>query len=451
MRWHTPLVVPQTRYARNGELHIAYQTVGDGPIDLVVIDQWFSNVDAQWSFPPLARLLTQLASFSRVIVFDKRGTGLSDPVSIDSLPAIEEWSDDLRAVLDAIGSDRPALLSGVGAAYMALVFAATHPSRTSALVLVDPFARITFAEDYPFGAPMDRLVDDLERLRMGWGVTGGTMSFLAPNLMADRALADQFVRYERQSVSPGQAKAMLRLLYETDVRDVLPAIRVPTLVMHHADGIRVPVAHGQYVADRVSGARFLEIPGAAQYLWAGDSAGLVAETQAFLTGVRPVLEPDRVLATVLFTDMVDSTGQAAAMGDAAWREVLQRHHRVVRLALDRFHGREVKTTGDGFLATFDGPARAVRCALEIRNDLAAEDLTVRSGLHTGEIELTGDDVAGLAVHIAARIMALAGAGEILVSSTVKDLVAGSGLAFESRGLHRLKGVPDEWSLFAVRG
>lgn len=442
-------MLAQTRYARNGSLHIAYQTVGDGPLDLVLADQWFSNVDAQWDFPPLARLLPQLASFSRLIVFDKRGTGLSDPVSIDSLPTIEEWIDDLLAVLDAVGSERTVLLSGIGAAYMTLVFAATYPQRTSALVLVDPFARFAFADDYPLGQPTERLSQDLERLRAGWGVSGGTMNFLAPNLLEDRVLAERLMKYERHSVSPGVAKAMLQLLYEADVRDVLPAIRVPTLVLSHSSGARVGPAHGRYVADRIPGAKFLEVPGSENYIWAGDSGALVAEIQAFLTGARPVLEPNRVLATLLFTDIVDSTKRAAELGDRKWREVLDEHDRAIRQALERFQGREIKTTGDGFLATFDGPARAVRCALWIRAALATQGIDVRSGLHTGEIELAGDDVTGIAVHIAARVSALAGIGEVLVSSTVKDLVAGSGIEFESHGLHRLKGVPDEWRLFAA--
>ncbi|MDP9244959.1 MAG: adenylate/guanylate cyclase domain-containing protein, partial [Chloroflexota bacterium] len=433
---------PETRYARSGNLHIAYQTVGDGPLDLVLVDQWFGNVEAQWEFPPLARLLTELASFSRLILLDKRGTGLSDPVSIESLPTIEEWIDDLRAVLDAVGSPRTALLSGTGAAFMTLVFAATYPERTSALVLVDPSARLAWAADNAWGLPVDRLSDDLERLRASWGVGGGTMNFLAPNLLQNRTLAEQYRRYERQSTGPGAAKAMIALLYELDVRGVLPAITVPTLVLQHAQATRIGPAHGRYVAERIKGARYVEVPGSENYIWAGDSAVLVAEIQEFLTGARPVPGADRVLATVLFTDIVESTKRAAQLGDTRWRELLAEHDRDVRQALERFRGREVKTTGDGFLATFDGPARAVRCAMSIRDAMAARGMDVRSGLHTGEIELAGADVAGIAVHIAARVCAMAGPGEVLASSTVKDLVAGSGIAFEPRGMHRLKGVPD---------
>ena len=442
---------PQTRYARSGDLHIAYQTLGDGPLDLVLVDQWFSNVDAAWDFPPLARLMTQLASFSRLIVFDKRGTGLSDPVALDALPTIEGWVDDLRAVLDAIGSTRVALMSGVGASYLTLVFAATHPARTSALVLVDPYARFARSPDYPIGMPVDRLPEDLERLRASWGVGGGTMNFLAPNLLSDRTLAAQYLRYERQSASPGAARAMIGALYDSDVREILPAIRVPTLIISHRLGARIGPEHGRYIAERVAGARFVELPGSENYVWAGDTQPLTDEVEEFLTGVRPAPEPDRVLATVLFTDIVGSTAQAAELGDAKWRRLLGEHDREIRAVLDRFRGHEVKTTGDGFLATFDGPARAVRCAFAIRDAVASYGMAVRAGLHTGEIELTHNDVAGIAVHIAARICGLAGPGEVLVSSTVKDLVAGAGLVFEARGARSLKGVPGEWAIFAAAG
>jgi class 3 adenylate cyclase len=446
-----PRVVHETQYARNGDLHIAYQTIGDGPIDVVLVDQWFSNMDAQWEFPPLAHLLTQLASFSRLIVFDKRGTGLSDPVSIDALPTIEEWIDDLRAVLDAVGSTRVALISGIGASFVTLVFAATYPERTSSLVLVDGCARLAWAEDYPWGQHTERLAQDLEFLRAGWGRDGGTMTVLAPALLQDRTLAEQYIRYERQSASPGAARAMIGMLYEVDVRGVLPAIRVPTLVIHHAEATRIAPVHGRYVADRIVGARYVEIPGAYNYTWAGDQVTLLAEIQEFLTGSRPVAEPDRVLATVLITDIVDSTQRAAELGDTRWKALLAEHDQTVRRSLAQFRGREIKTTGDGFLAVFDGPARAVRCALEIRDAMAARGISVRSGVHTGEIELVDADVAGIAVHICARVEALAQPGEVLASSTVKDLVAGSGLVFEPRGAHALKGVPDEWVIYAAIG
>ena len=437
------------RYARSGALHIAYRVIGDGPIDLVLVDQWFSNVDAMWSFPPLAKLLTELASFSRLIVFDKRGTGLSDPISVDALPTVEEWIDDLRAVLDDVGSTRTALLSGIGASVMALLFAATYPDRTSSLVLVDGCARLAWAEDYPWGQPLDRLEKDLETIRSRWGNDGGTMSFLAPDLLRNRPLAESYIRYERQSASPGTAKAMIGWLYQVDVRHVLSAIRVPTLLLHHVASTRIAPEHGRYIEERIAGARFVELAGADNYTWAGDTAPMIAEIQEFLTGARPVVEPDRVLATVLLTDIVDSTKRAADIGDARWREVLGAHDRAIRSVLERFRGREIKTTGDGFLATFDGPARAVRAALEVRDLLAVQGIAIRSGLHTGEIELMDDDIAGIAVHIAARISSLAGPGEVLTSSTVRDLVAGSGITFESRGSHELKGIDEEWRIYAA--
>jgi class 3 adenylate cyclase len=443
-------VPPSTRYARSGDLHIAYQTIGDGPIDLVLVDQWFSNVDAMWEFPPLERLLTQLSSFSRLIVVDKRGTGLSDPVAVDALPTIEEWIDDLRAVLDDVKSTRTALLSGTGASYMTLTFAATYPDRTSALVLVDPTARLAWAEDNNWGRRPELLPADLERIRSTWGIAGGTMNFLAPNLLEDRVLAEQYNRYERHSTGPGAARAMIGLLYGTDVRDILPTITVPALVLNHSGATRVSPAHGRYVAEHVRGARYVEIAGSENYVWAGDTATLVAEIQEFLTGVRPAPEPDRVLATVLFTDIVNSTGRAAELGDKRWRALLREHDDEARRAIDRFRGRAVKTTGDGVLATFDGPARAVRCAVAIRDAMAARGVELRAGLHAGEIELSGDDIAGIGVHIAARISALAESGEVIVSSTVRDLVVGSGIEFAARGTHRLKGVPGSWRLFATQ-
>ncbi len=441
-------MVPQTRYARSGRFHIAYQTIGDGPLDVVFADNWFSNVDAQWEFPPLANLLTQVASFSRLIVFDKRGMGLSDPVAIETLPTLEEWIDDLRAVLDTIGVTRPAFLSGTAASFMTLVFAATYPDRTAALALVDATARLAEADDYPWGIPLARLPGEIERMRANWGVSGGTMNVLGPSLLADRRLAEQFIRYERQSASPGSAEAMVSMLFESDVRHVLPAIQAPTLILHHANGPRIQPAQGRYIADRIKGARYMEIPGDANYLWAGDTNALGAEVEEFLTGARPVLEPDRVLATVLFTDIVDSTGRAAELGDAGWRRLLELHQADVRDVLQGSRGREIKTTGDGFLATFDGPARAVRCAMAIRERSGARGIQVHSGLHTGEIELTANNmIAGIAVHIAARICALAGPDEVLASSTVKDLVAGSGIGFTERGTQSLRGVPDPWMLY----
>ena len=439
---------PDTRYARSGDLHIAYQTLGEGPLDLLFIDQWWGNVDSQWDVPPLAQMLDRLASFSHLILMDKRGTGLSDPVPLGGLPTLEEWMDDIRTVLDAVGSERTALLSGIGASYLAILFAATYPERTSALVLVDGYARLLGADDYHPHLPRTFPAEEAENIRAGWGQSV-LLTRLAPKEANDPALRRAFAAFERQSSSPGMAKAMLQLLYEGDVRNVLPAIRVPTLVIGHANSVRIPLEHSRYLAEHIADAQYVEVPGEENLPWAGDQARLVAEVQEFLTGVRPHDEPDRVLATVLFTDIVGSTREAARLGDQRWRSVLAAHDRAVRAEVERSRGREIKNIGDGFLALFDGPARAIRCAAALRDAVRVLGLEVRSGLHTGEVELVNADVRGIAVHIGARVSALARPGEILASSTVKDLVIGSGIAFEDRGAHELKGVPDTWRLYAA--
>jgi class 3 adenylate cyclase len=441
---------PETRYAKSGDENIAYQVVGKGPPDLVLVDQWFSNMEAQWEFPPLARLLTRLASFSRLILLDKRGTGLSDPVPLGALPTLEEWMDDVRAVIEAAGSERAAIVGGIGASYLAILFAATHPDRTSALVLVDGYARASQAPDYPWGIPAEVLPAQLDQVRYGWG-KGILLDFVAPTAGTDPDVRNAYARYERQSASPGSARAMVQMLHESDVRHVLPTIRVPTLVIQHTEGARIGAPHGRYLAEHIDGARYVELPGRDNLIWAGDQERLIEEIQEFLTGTRPVVEPDRVLATVMFTDIVDSTVRASDIGDVRWRDLLARHDDLIRRELERHRGREVKTTGDGFLATFDGPARGVRCAQAIGSALSPLGIQIRAGLHTGEVELTGDDVRGIAVHIGARVAALAGGGEVFVSGTVKDLVAGSEIQFEDRGVHSLKGLPGEWRLFAVKG
>jgi class 3 adenylate cyclase len=439
----------ETAYARSGELHIAYRVVGDGPIDVTLIDHWFSNVDAFRRLPPLARFIDRLASFARVILLDKRGTGLSDPVPLGGLPTLEEWIDDIRAVLDAIQVERTALVSGVGASYLALMFAATHPQRTSALALVDGYARLTAANDYIPGLPTEFTAEEVEDIRSGWG-SGILLRILAPAQADNLALLRSYAEYERQAASPGLAAAMVRMLYESDVRRILPTISVPTLVISHAESARIPAACGRYLAEHIPGARYVELAGSENLIWAGDQDSVVEEIQEFLTGVRSRAEPDRVLSTILFTDIVDSTRTAAALGDARWKDLLASHREIARAEIDRHRGREIDTTGDGFLATFDGPARAIRCAAAIRDAVRELGVVIRAGLHTGEIELMGaEDIGGIAVHIGARICALAGAGEILVSSTVRDLVVGSGIEFVDRGEHQLKGVPGEWRLFAM--
>jgi class 3 adenylate cyclase len=437
--------LPQTQYAKSGDLHVAYQVVGAGPSDLVVVDQWFSHVDGQWDFPPLAALIERLASFSRVLLFDERGIGLSDPVSVDSLPSIEEWMDDLRAAMDAAGWERAALVAGLAGGLMAMVFAATYPERVSALVLVDCFARLVRAPDYPMGAPPEEAILRVRQAETGWG-RGLLLDLFAPSAANDARLREAWARYERQAASPGSAVAMVRVIYESDIRHVLPAIRVPTLVIGRGPQ---RMSQSRYLAENIRDAKYVELPGDDSLIWAGDQQALVSEMEEFITGVRPVPEPDRVLATVLFTDIVGSTDEAARLGDRRWRDLLQDHNAVIRRELERFRGREVQALGDGFLATFDGPARAIRSARAISEAVRRLGIDVRAGLHTGEIELLGEDIGGIAVHIGARVSAKAGPGEVLVSSTVKDLVAGSGIEFEDRGRHALKGVPGEWQLFAV--
>ena len=440
-------MVSSIRYARNSDLHIAYRTLGAGPIDLVVVQQWFSNVEMERDVPPLARFDDRLASFGRVILFDKRGVGLSDPVSTTAFPPIEEWMDDLRSVMDAVGSERAAVIASMAGGFMAAVFAATHPDRTTALVFVDAFPRIAQTTGYPWGLGPDGLASQLHAIETGWG-EGTMLGLFAPDLIDDVALRTSWGRYERNSVSPGTALAMVRMMAEIDVRPVLPAISVPTLAIAREQGA-IPAEHGRYLADHIPGAKYVHVPGRNNLIWSGDQEAIVGEIQQFITGVRPAPESERVLATIMFTDIVRSTDLAAAMGDARWRDLLAEHNRIVRDQLDRFRGREVKTTGDGFLAMFDGPARAIRCGEAVSAAVRTLEISVRTGIHTGEVELADRDLGGIAVHIGARVSAEARADEVLVSSTVKDLVVGSGIMFEDRGTHALKGVPGHWQLFAV--
>jgi class 3 adenylate cyclase len=441
-------VEPETRYAKAGDLHIAYQVVGGGPVDVVLIEQWFSNMDLQWEFAPLAHVLNRIASFARLVVFDKRSTGLSDPVPHRDQPTLEEWMDDLLAVLEAAGCSKVSIVGGIAGGYLALLFAASFPERVSSLVLVDAYPRGTRSDDYPCGLPPGVLEGNLAVIEDRWG-QGVLLDFLGPGLAADRELRRTWSRYERNSTSPRAAAASVRMMYESDVRDVLPAIRVPTLVVHHADAIRLPICHAEHLAAHIPGAKLVTVPGTDNFVWAEGVDVLLDEVQEFVTGLRPAPEPDRVLATVLFTDIVGSTELAARIGDRRWRELLDAHHAIVRAELARFRGREVDTAGDGFLAMFDGPARGIRCARAIAEGVRAVGLEVRAGLHTGEVELMGADIGGIAVHIASRVSAAAGPSEVLVSRTVTDLVAGSGIEFDGRGEHDLKGVPGRWELFRV--
>jgi class 3 adenylate cyclase len=438
-------MVPETQYAKKGDAHIAYQVVGDGPLDLLLVSTWVSHVEARWDFPGFAYFLRRLSSFSRLISFDKSGIGLSDPIPSRTPPPLEDWMDDVRAVMDAVGSERAAIMGANDGGLMAALFAATHAERTSALVLLNGTARIAAAPDYEIGVPPDvqeRLISIVEQT---WG-RGDLMAAVNPSLADDPEQARAWGRFFRHSASPTTAAAVIRMLFELDVRDVLPTISVPTLVVNRADSPIITVDQGRYVADRIEGARFAAVPGADYGFAIGDVDVVLDEVEEFLTGSRHAYATDRVLATVLFTDIVDSTGRAIALGDARWRELLEAHDQVARTEVARFGGQIPEFAGDGMLATFDGPARAVRCAFALRDRVRALGLHIRAGLHAGEVERRGRRVAGIGVHIAARILALAGPDDVLVSRTVRDLVAGSGLTFVDRGTHTLKGVPEEWQV-----
>ena len=437
---------PETRYAKSGDVHIAYQVIGDAPRDLVFVPGWVSNIEMFWEEPTVARFLERLASFSRLILFDKRGTGLSDRVT--EMPNLETRMDDVRAVMDAVGSERAALLGYSEGGPMCALFAATYPARTSALVMVGGFARLKRSSDHPWGREPAEQQAWLDMCEREWG---GPLDLerRSPTLYRDERRRQWWARFLRMSASPAAAIALNRMNYDIDIRHVLPAIRVPTLILHSAGDTTVEVRLGRYLAEQIGGARYVEFPGSDHLPWGSDADAILDEIEEFLTGVRHAPEPDRVLTTTVFTDIVGATEKAAALGDRGWRELITQHHEIVRQQLKRFRGREIDTAGDGFFAAFDGPARAVRCACAIADALRPLGVSIRAGLHTGECEVIGDKLGGIAVHIGARVAALAGPDEVLVSSTVKDLVAGSGLSFQDRDVHRLRGVPGEWRLFAV--
>jgi pimeloyl-ACP methyl ester carboxylesterase/class 3 adenylate cyclase len=418
-------------------------------MDLVLVLGFTTHLELQWEAPPFAQFCERLASFSRLIIFDKRGTGLSDPVP--EAPPLEQRIDDVRAVMDAAGSERAALFGVSEGGPMSILFAATHPERVSALVLHGAMGRTTEAPDYPWATPAEALREAAaEFIAPNWGRDPeGIIELFAPSFAGNPEAAEQAARLERMAASPAMVQQIFEMFIDIDVRAVLPTIGVPTLVIHrHGDRV-VNWRAGKDLADHIPGARYVELPGIDHLPWAGDPEAIVGEVEEFLTGARTAPEPDRVLATVMFTDIVGSTERATELGDERWRQLLASHQNAVRKELERFRGREVKTLGDGNLATFDGPARAIRSGLAIAEGAQDLDLEVRIGLHAGEVELVDGDVGGIAVHIAARIGALAGPGEVLVSSTVKDLVAGSGIEFADRGVKELKGVPDEWRLYAA--
>jgi pimeloyl-ACP methyl ester carboxylesterase len=440
---------PKTHYAKSGRYNIAYQVVGDGPLDIVFVPGFVSHVENAWEDPPLSRFLTRLASFARLIVFDKRGTGMSDPVPIQELPTLEERMDDVRAVMDAVGTRRAALVGVSEGGPMCLLFAATHPQRTAALVLAHTFARGSWSEDYPWGARLEQQDALLERMERGWG-SGVMLGAFAASHADDKEMRERWARFQRRASSPGAAAALTRMVYEIDARAVLPAITVPTLIIHRDQDRMFPIEGARYMAQNIQGAKLSEFSGKDHFFWLGSADQELDQIELFLTGELRGHASDRVLATILFTDIAGSTPLAVELGDARWRELLERFYAMARVQLQRFRGRELDTAGDGLFAAFDGPARAIRCTEAVRVGARTLGVDVRAGAHTGECEVIDGKLGGIAVHIAARIAAQAEPGEILVSSTVKDLVAGSGIAFEDRGMRALKGLPADWRLHAVR-
>jgi pimeloyl-ACP methyl ester carboxylesterase len=450
--WHYAAVQtqprPEIRYAASGSVSIAYHVFGEGPPDIVVAPGAISHLEVEWEYPLYRRFFERLASFARVIRFDKRGTGLSDRFPDDRLPTLEERADDIRAVMDAVGSQRATILGVSDGGPMGCLFAAAHPDRTAGLVLYG-------ANAFPVRSLTDeQIAAAVERARAEWGSEAQARRYLAafaPSVADDPEWISWESRVTRSGGTPGSYAALLRMNRDLDVRHILPAIRVPALVLHRTGDRVVDIEQSRLLAAEIPEARLVELPGQDHYQWIGDQEAILDEIEEFVTGVRDPAERNRVLATVLFTDIVDSTARALELGDRAWRELLERHHALIRKELVRFRGQEIDTAGDGFLASFDGPARAVRFAWRTRETVRALGIEIRAGIHTGECELHGEKLAGVAVHIGARIAGLAGPGEVIVSSTVRDLVAGAGLTFEDRGEHELRGLPDRWRVYAVTG
>ena len=440
--------MPETRYARSGDTYLAYQVLGQGPPDVVAMTELCSHVEHCWEEPTLARQLRRLASFGRLILFDKRGTGLSDPVPLDRLPTLEQRARDLDAVLEAVGSTSAVLVGFSEGGVDAMFFAATRPSRVSSLVLYGTWPRFYADDSYPTGWERATVQPMLDAALTTWG-QGALLPVIAPSAAGDARQRSWWAQFERLAASPGVASTLLRIALDVDVRSILPAITAPTLVLHRTDDVFSPVAHGRYLAEHITHARYLELPGRDHPFFIGDPDSVVDAVEEFVTGTRPPRRHDRVLATALFVDIVGSTERAAEVGDSAWRDLLEAYYAVVRRQLESFAGQEVDTAGDGLFATFDGPARAVACATAIRDAVVGLGLQVRAGVHTGELLLIDGKVGGLPVHIAARIAGLALPGEVWASRTIKDLAAGSGIRFDDRGTHRLKGVPDEWQLYRV--
>jgi pimeloyl-ACP methyl ester carboxylesterase len=447
MRADHSRVRPETKYARSGDVSIAYQTIGAGPVDLVLVPGWVSNVEYQWELPDFARFLERLASFSRLIVFDKRGTGLSD--RIRGVPTLEERMDDVRAVMDAVDSQNAVILGISEGGPMTILFAATYPARTRAAILYGTVPRTAWAPDFPWGSTPEAFRERVANTEAHWGERANAeraLKWLAPSRAGDQAFLDWLSRYTRFGASPAAAVALQRMNWEIDVRHVLPAISVPTLVLNRVGDDPEPA---RFMAKQIPDARYIELPGTDHLPYTEDAESVLRAIEEFVTGGLGSAESNRVLATVLFTDIVGSTERAALLGDEAWRSLLERHHALVRRQLSLFRGRELDTAGDGVFASFDGPARAIRCACAISDSTHDLGVEVRAGLHSGECEIVGEKLGGIAVHIGARVAGQAGPGEVLVSSTVRDLVAGSGLRFRDRGSVVLKGIEGEWHLYAV--
>jgi len=438
---------PETKYAISGDISIAYQVIGNGPLDLVYVAGWVSHLEYGWEEPSLSHFYQRLASFSRLILFDKRGTGLSDRVSY--FPTLEQRMDDVRAVMDAAGSEKAALLGVSEGGSMAILFAATYPERTVALIGFGVFAKRIWSPDYPWAPTPEKRQEFFDTIRDDWGGVVD-LDTLAPSRAQDMRFRQWWSGYLRRSASPGAALELARWNTEIDVRHILPVIRVPSLIIQRRDDQDAHWEEGRYIASQIPGAKFVDLPGTDHMPWVGDSDSIVDEVEVFLTGVRPVGQSDRVLATVAFTDIVDSTRHLANLGDRQWRNLLDLHDAIILRQVMQFRGKIVQNTGDGFLLIFDGPARAIRCVCAIIEEVQELGIRIRTGIHTGEVEWRYNDVGGIAVHIAARVLAKAGAGEVWISRTVKDLVAGSGIQLVDQGVFSLKGVPDEWYLFSVK-
>ena len=436
----------ETRFAKAGELSIAYQVLGEGDVDVILVPQWLSNIEQYWEHPSAAYFLRRLASFSRLIMFDKRGSGLSD--TVPGTQTLEERMDDVLAVMDAVGSERAVLFGPSEGGPMAALFAATYPERCISLVLYGACARWIEAPDYPAGRPQALVTAYGQRWIDGWG-SGASLGVLAPTLASDEGFRRWWGRFERHSVRPGMVQPIFETINALDIRAVLPAITLPTLIMHRRGDRLIDVANARYLAEHIPGARYVELPGDDHIWFTGDADALLDEIEEFVTGSRGTHDADRILATVMFTDIVSSTEHAARLGDRRWHDLISDHDQLVSNQIATYRGRTIRRTGDGVFASFDGPARAIRCALSVIDVARTLNVDIRAGLHTGECELAGDDLAGVTVHIGARIADLAEPSQVLVSGTVRDLVVGSNIAFQYRGVQPLQGVPGEWRLFMV--